>query len=332
MQACRIPLVRGMAGVLKVPVGAWEVPARARTLLLTLQRVSRNCKEAVTVSWYAEIMDEWERTGECWTNVRVVKITTDDETLLDVEQIEPQVRGRTPHEDSQRLKVSFPRKSGQWEYLHRIVAFAFPPPGRPGFRERFPPGTFDEFRAARYQADHLVDADLLARPSLAIAGWLEPLLPEEHAARERARRHMRAARSRARSVLYRLARGPVALRFLETEAARGRLGRRTGKQRRNLQDLQQQSKQLRTALSESRALLAKSYQLPTPSPAPFTSWDACDEPTFWADVDETDYGKKLFVEFDRELRSQAPRVAALYGHCWRSDLAKVGRVVGLADQ
>ena len=177
------------AGLIKVPVGALEYEPGSRCLLLGPVDVRLGWRE-LQASWYAEVMEHWESPSPesaCWTNVRIIKILTDPDGMLkDVVCLTPEARPPTPKEKCSRLKVPFPRDSGKYEYLHRLVAFAFPgeatSPLGSHFRASWPPGSYGAFQSSEYQADHLPDEDLVARPGLAIAGWLDPVLPAEHEA------------------------------------------------------------------------------------------------------------------------------------------------------
>ena len=251
-----------MAGVLAVPVGARDVPAGTRTFLL--ERDGRYGTHA----YFAEVLPYWERTGDCWSNIQVLKITVRGGILADVEVLEMQCR-RSNHESHSRLKVHLPRAGepgaagpsvlrkaapkNEREYVHRIAAYAFPPQGDTP-RARF--GTWADFVRAGYQGDHLVDAHLVARPDLAIAGWVDPVLPQQHAAREQLRRQLREARDRAEEVRCRLARGSVRLRLLtggihglETVESQVRISR---KRKSEIRELRLETKHMKHALAESR--------------------------------------------------------------------------------
>ena len=297
-------------GVIKVPVGAHTVPPGTRTLLL--ERDGRYG----TYLWYAEVMPEWQCIDGCWTNVQVYKLTVKDGILANVTVLIPQCRD-TLHEEFPRLRVRFPEaranRKGDREYLHRIVAYAFPPGGGP--RERF--GDYAEFVRAGFQGDHLVDSDLVARPSLAIAGWVDPVQRTEHHERERARSALRVAMQRAEEVRRREVRGPAALYRIQNELRGFDGAPKTRKRRREFRALQEQAKRLKAAVAESRALstLALSFDIDEKNDAGGGK----------ADWDESDHGAWLFVECTRaqEWATHDHRRAALFACCARHDLIKL---------
>lgn len=305
-------------GVIRVPVGARNVEPGARTLLLVKPGIS--LKRPVTFAWYAEVMAAWECTEGCWTNVRIFKLTIDDGTLVDTDLLVPQAR-KTEHECAMRLKVRFPRPNGQYEYLHRLVAFAFPPQGV-GTHERF--GDYAEFSRSKYQADHLVDADLVARPSMAIAGWLDPILPAVHKAREKLRQQMREARDRAEEVQRRLDRGAAALLALEDEE-RGLLAtRRSLKRQRALRDNRCRAKRLKAVVEESRAVevqaVATTWDIQAPGDlSGLAGWQ------LGLPDGDVEYGESLLIEFDQAIgfSPHDRKRAALFARCRQSDLLKL---------
>jgi hypothetical protein len=237
-----------------------------------------------------------------------------------MEVLVPHARKPSKYEKFPRLRVSFPRTHGQYEYLHRIAAYAFPPQG-PGSRHRF--GDYDAFSRAKYQADHLVDALLVARPSMAIAGWLDPILPAEHLQREKLRREMREARGRADEVLRRLDRGPVALRALEDKAQQltdslATSRRPSQKRQQELRTTKRRAKRMKTAIAECERVEQDAFP---------TSWDI-QKPgdlILCSPEDPNEYEDSLLIEFDRALgfTPYDRKRAALFAWCRKRDVLKV---------
>ena len=313
--------------IIKRPVGARDVEPGARTFLF--EKDGRYG----TYYYYAEVLPFWERTGECWTNVQVVKLTVKGETLVDAEALVPQERvpPDSKYEKCPRLRVKLPRigssgtcyppagtrKKSSCEYLHRIAAYAFPPEGRA--RERF--GSWFDFLAKEYQGDHLADADLVSRPNLVIAGWVDPVLPAVHARREAARRELRTAMAVAQEVHERRTQGPERLSALE-EKIQGleELPRRASKKRKaELRELREERKRLQVAVTEARALHLRSVS----EPAPVLSWTTGGESKSIVEDATMD---KFIVEFDKQQRLEYPgdpKRAELFELCRQHQLAKL---------
>lgn len=315
-----------MAGVIAVPVGARDVPAGTRTFLLEQDG------RYGTYAYFAEVLPYWERTGDCWSNIQVLKITVRGGILADIEVLELQSRA-SKHEGHPRLRVRLPRVGGpggagpparrkaapkvEREYVHRIAAYAFPPQGDTP-RARF--GTWADFVRAGYQGDHLVDAELLARPNLAIAGWVDPVLPRQHAARERLRRQLREARDRAEEVRRRLARGPVRLSQLSDEIHGLETQARSSRKRKSaIRELRLETKHMKHALAESRDVQRRAIEA-----APFLTWDP-GKPE--GDAEDAEYEQSLCVEFDRAHHwrdgGRDPQRVSLFALCRKFDLAKL---------
>ena len=313
-------------GIIKRPVGAREVEAGTRTFLF--EKDGRYG----TYQYYAEVLPYWERTGECWTNVQIVKLTVKDETLVDAEALVPHERAppKSKYESCPRLRVKLPRigssgtcypsagtrKVSPFEYLHRIAAYAFPPEGRA--QARF--GSWFDFLANEYQGDHLADADLVCRPNLVIAGWVDPVLPAVHERREAARRELRRAASKADEIHKRLKQGPVRLHALTGEIRELESQRATKKRKAEVRELQAERKRLQVAVTDARALHLRALT----EPAPILKWTSMDDDAGDHSNDET--MDEVMVEFDLHQRLShpgCPKRVELFELCRRHELAKL---------
>ena len=101
------------------------------------------------------------------------------------------------------------------------------------------------------------------------------------------------------------------------------------KRKRTLADLRQQIGEVHDALRESRELRDRAESMPRINgPVPYCSFDLS-ERAFYDAIDETEYGRSLFVFFDKALCDKDPRLSGLFLHVKHAELAKKGAKVGL---